>query len=156
MKLLEIINIRNFLAKLELSKFDKETRQVVRKNYVTASKYVKDFEEVQRTLRDKCFEGIDEEIKQKAAALEQAYETATDERKQGLEKELLSEEFASYQQAKKEFIELIEEELKREFEGIEWAKADEDALLDSLAAAELKFNAALADELKFMIKSEEE
>ena len=152
MKLLEVINIRNFLAKLELSKFDKETRKVVRKNYVLATKKVTDFEETQKTFRDKCFEGIDEKLKQKAGGLEQEFEGANAERKAEIEKELLSEEFAPFQQAKKEFVELIEEELRKEVEEIEWAKVGEDALMDSFAAADMKFTASLADELKFMIK----
>lgn len=151
MKLLQVINIRNFLGKLELSKFDKEVRKVVRKNYVAASKVVADFEETQKTLRDKCFESISDEIKQKAGALEQEFNTASAERKAEIEKEMLSEEFISYQEAKKEFVELIEEELKKEVAEIEWAKADEDAIMDSLAAAEFKFTASIADELEFMI-----
>lgn len=152
MKLLEVINIRNFLANLELSKFDKDVRKAVRKNYVLATKVVTDFEDTQKTLRDKCFEGVDEEIKQKAGALEQELAEATKERKKEIEKELLSEEFASYQQAKKEFVELIEEELKKDLEEINWAKADEDAIMDSFSAAEMKFTASIADDLKFMIK----
>lgn len=152
MKLLEVINIRNFLAQLELSKFDKETRKVVRKNYVLATKKVADFEDTQKTLRDKCFEGVDEDIKQKASALEQELNEATNERKSEIEKELLTDEFASYQQAKKEFLELLNEELKKDVEEIEWIKADEDAIMDSFAAAEMKFTVAIADDLKFMIK----
>lgn len=152
MKLIEVINIRNFLANLELSKFDKDVRKAVRKNYVLATKVVTDFEDTQKTLRDKCFEGVDEEIKQKAAALEQELVEATKERKKEIEKEFLSDEFAPYQQARKEFLELIEEELKKDVEEIEWAKADEDAIMDSLAAAEMKFTASITDDLKFMIK----
>lgn len=152
MKLLEVINIRNFLANLELSKFDKDVRKAVRKNYVLATKVVTDFEDTQKTLREKCFEGVDEQIRQKAAALEQELVEATKERKKEIEKEFLSEEFASYQQARKEFLELIEEELKKDVEEINWVKADEDAFMDSFAAAEMKFTASITDDLKFMIK----
>ena len=152
MKLIEVINTYRFLSGLELSKFDKDTRKAVRKNYVAAQKKVTEFEETQKTFREKCFEGVDDDLKQKATTLEQEFEKASDVRKAEIEKELLSEEFAPYQQAKKEFVELIEEELRKEVEEIEWAKVGEDALMDSFAAAEMKFTASLADELKFMIK----
>lgn len=152
MILLEVINIRNFLAKLELSKFDKEVRKAVRKNYVLASKKVTDYQDARNAFREKCFEGIDDEIIQKATALEQEFEIAKADRKSEIEKELLSEKFQDYQVANKEFIELLEEELKKDVEEIDWVKVDEDAMMDSFAAAGIRFTATLSDDLKYMIK----
>lgn len=152
MILLEVINIRNFLAKLELSKFDKEVRKAVRKNYVLASKKVTDYQDARNAFREKCFEGIDDEIIQKATALEQEFEIAKADRKSEIEKELLSEKFQDYQVANKEFIELLEEELKKDVEEIDWVKVDEDAIMDSFAAAGIRFTATLSDDLKYMIK----
>lgn len=151
MELIKIVNIYRFLSSLDLSKFEKDARRAARKNYVATHKIVTDFEETQKTLREKCFEGVDEQIKQKAGALEQEFSKASETRKSEIETELLSEDFKIYQEAKKEFVDLIEEELKKDVAEPEWAKADEDAWMDSFANANMKFSASLIDDIKFMI-----
>lgn len=151
MQLIKIVNIYKFLSGLELSKFDKEVRKVVRKNYIAVHKIVADFEETKKVIMDKCFEDVDEQIKQKVSALEQEFSKASESRKSEIEKELLSDEYKSYQEAKKECVGLIEEELKRDITEPEWAKVDEDAWMDSFANAQIKFNASLIDEIQFMV-----
>ena len=96
MNINNVIGVHNYLAGLELSKFDKDVRSAVRKNYVATHKVVKDFEDTQEVLKKKCFEG-QEEIQQKVQDLRARFQkAATSEEKAAIEAEGQSDEFMEY------------------------------------------------------------
>lgn len=147
----KIIEVHNYLAGLELSKFDKDVRSAVRKNYVATHKVLKDFEETQEILRKKCFEGK-EEIQQKVQDLRARFQkAATAEEKMAIEKETQQEEFVEYFKIEREFISLIEDELKKDAPDVELVKVDEDAWIENLAKAEIKFSVVDIDKIECML-----
>lgn len=147
----KIIEVHNYLAGLELSKFDKDVRSAVRKNYVATHKVLKDFEETQEILRKKCFEGK-EEIQQKVQDLRVRFQKATTaEEKMAIEKETQQEEFVEYFKIEREFISLIEDELKKDAPDVELVKVDEDAWIENLAKAEIKFSVVDIDKIECML-----
>lgn len=151
MNINKIIEVHNYLAGLELSKFDKDVRSAVRKNYVATYKVLKDFEETQDILRKKCFDGK-EKIQQKVQDLRARFQKATTaEEKMAIEKEAQQEEFVEYFKIEREFISLIEDELKKDAPDVELVKVDEDTWIENLAKAEIKFTVIDIDKIECML-----
>ena len=152
MNINNVIGVHNYLAGLELSKFDKDVRSAVRKNYVATHKVVKDFEDTQEVLKKKCFEG-QEEIQQKVQDLRARFQKATtSEEKAAIEAEGQSDEFMEYFKSEREFVQLLNEELEKECEGLDLVKVEENDWIDNLAKAEIKFTSVDIDKLECMLK----
>lgn len=91
MKGYEIRNCFFYLSRIELSGFDKQTRNAILRTHANLSPKNKEIEEQFKTIDEQLFKG--EELQAKAgevSALRKEYEKATPERREEINKELLT------------------------------------------------------------------
>lgn len=148
MRIRDIRQIHELLSAMELSKFTREVRKAVRKNYISTLAVVREFEQFCEQISPKCYQGIscaEEGIRLNAELL-----SADDTRAEEIRKILSDERFSAYNEAYAELMELLNEELDKDVV-IEWATASEEEWMDSLSAAGVQYSAKMLDEIIYMI-----
>lgn len=149
MKRGNVVNFTKFLANLKLNKFDKEIRSAIISNSIIANGVTKKFEESIQEARSRYFDGLEEEVS-KLTEYRQRFETATDEEKVVINKELF-ENCKNALIAEKELIDfannIANEEIDENF-----TKIDRDSFVDQCAEADIDITVNILELLNELFK----
>lgn len=140
MKGYEIRNCFLYLSRIELSGFDKQTRNAILRTHANLSPKHKEIEEQFKAIDDRLFKG--EELRTKAdevSVLRKEYEKATSERREAINKELLMKYPDILDLEKESYtakIDLLNEDVK-----VSIVRMNKENFVDSLVAAKMPVTA---------------
>ena len=129
MKNKEAVIVNGFISKLKLSKFGKDVRIALLKDYTSLSPIVKSFEENIDTLRSKMFEDYQEDMQKVQELRDKAKAAKSQEEIDKLNKE--AEKYSDYFKTEQEFVHLYEEESNKEV-SCDIVKIDKESFIDSV------------------------
>lgn len=144
----EALRAYNELSTVKLTKFDKELRKAAVCNFAALTKVSKDHQQYQESIKEKIFEGMNDEITVVSELRSRMSAAKTREELTELNRQIICEHGA-FLKAEEEYGKLIKENEQSTVE-VNLTTVDMDKWIDSLVSAEIDFTPANINNLNCM------
>lgn len=154
MRVNEIMIASKFIADLKLSKFDKDIRLSILKNYIALNRITKEFESKIEDLRKKMFDDKQEEAQRVQRIRECMRQSVSQEEFESLNIEL--QQYKEFLELEADFINIVNEEALKNVKDVEITLIDRVKFMEGLIASGVDITPRDIDKAEIMFSTQGE